>query len=253
MYFAFPFNIRKPKVKFEATDAVITPIDDQIPGSNTDYYAIQHWTDVSGDDFGVTWSSVEAHLVEFGGLWPGYLSGAHHGVTYPGYGHEFLKPGEIEKGHVYSYIMNSNYRTNFQPVQVSDMLFRYSFTSHEGDWTKQKARDFGWQIHNPLIPVFMRGRRKGSLQSSKSFCYIDKPNVILLTVKVAEDRDGIILRLMETEGIDTLVTIRLPFVKVQEAYLTNLVEENKRLLSCQEDKVKAPVKAFGISTVRVRT
>jgi len=252
MYFAFPFNIEKPRIKFEATVSLITPSEDQIPGSNTDYYTMQHWADVSQKNFGVAWSSVEAHLLEFGGLWPGYLSGAHHGVTYPGYGHDFLKHGEIEKGYIYSYIMNSNYRTNFQPIQVSDMLFRYSFTSHGVDWVKAKARDFGWGVQNPLIPVFMKGKKDGTLPPSKTFCNTDKPNVHLITMKVAEDKEGIILRLMETEGMNTTVNVTLPFVKMREAYQTNLVEENLKVLSCQRNMVIAPVTAFGISTIRVK-
>ncbi len=252
MYFAFPFNIRNPRIKFEATGSLITPIEDQIPGSNTDYYSLLHWADISDGNGGVTWSSIEAHLAEFGGLWPGYLSGAHHGVTHQGYGHEFLKPGDITKGHVYSYIMNGNYRTNFEPARVSDMLFRYSFTSHADDWARGKARDFGWGIQNPLVPVIMKGKNEGTLTRSKSFCSIDRPNVHLVAMKVAEDRDGIILRLMETEGMDTTVSMTLPFVDIRETYETNLVEENLGLLSCQRNTVKVHVKAFGISTVRVR-
>jgi hypothetical protein len=253
MYFAYPFNIDNPKIKFEATGSLITPMEDQIPGSNTDYYALLHWANVSEDSFGVTWSSVEAHLAEFGDLWPGYLSGAHHGVTYPGYGHEFLKHGEIKKGFIYSYVMNSNYRTNFQPVQVSDMLFRYSFTSHKSGWLEGKARDFGWGVQNPLIPVFMKGKRDGALPRSKSFCNIDKPNVHLIAMKIAEDEDGIILRLMETEGTETTVTVTLPFANIREAYRTNPVEENMRLLSSQRNTVTTPIKAFEICSVRVKS
>jgi len=252
MYFAFPFNLKNPKIKFEATGSLITPLEDQIPGSNTDYYALLHWADVSEENFGVTWTSIEAHLAEFGGLWPGYLSGAHHGVTHPGYGHEFLKQGEIEKGHIISYIMNSNYRTNFQPIHVSDMLFRYSFVSHFGDWMTGNARDFGWGAQNPLIPVFMKGKNGGDLPRSTAFCIIDKPNVHLITMKHAEDKDGIILRLMETEGKDATVTVTLPFVSLTEAYETNLVEENLRLLSCQRNVVTVAAKAFGMTTLRVK-
>ena len=148
--------------------------------------------------------------------------------------------------------MNTNYRTNFQPIQVSDMLFRYSFASHKGDWIKGKSEEFGWEVQNPLIPAFMKGKRKGQLPLSTSFCNLDKSNVILLTLKIAEDRDGIILRLMEMEGINAMVTITLPFINIKEAYLTNLVEENEKLLTCQRNTVIAPIKAFGISTIRVK-
>ena len=252
IYFAYPFNVDNPKVKFEATGSVVTPLKDQFPGSCTDYYAVQHWVNVSGGDFSITFSSIEAHMVEIGGLWPGYVSQAHHCITPPGYGHEFLKPGDLKKGYIYSYVMNNNFRTNFQPTQVGDILFRYSITTHMGDWKEGKARDFGWGISNPLIPVFIKGRKEGRLPKSKSFCSLDRTNVMLLTLKMAEDKEGIIIRLIETEGTDAAVTVTLPFVNIKKAYLTNLMEENKKLLSTQRNKVTVPIKAFGISTIRIK-
>jgi hypothetical protein len=54
-----------------------------------------------------------------------------------------LKPGELEKGQIYSYAMDNNVRTNFLNAQVSDVLFRYSLSSHGGDWREGRARELG--------------------------------------------------------------------------------------------------------------
>ena len=48
---------------------------------------------IEGQNGAVTLAADRCALLEFGGLYPGYVSEAHHGVTYPGYGHPFLKPG----------------------------------------------------------------------------------------------------------------------------------------------------------------
>lgn len=242
--------MREPKFTFEGTNSVIEPLKDQFPGSNTDYYGMQNWASISNKDRGIIFSSTEAPIVEFGGLWPGYVSGAHHCVTPKGYGHEFIN--KFTKGYIYSYVMNNNFRTNFKNTQVSDCLFRYSFTSCKGDWRNIKPYQFGWQIHNPLIPVCIKGRRKGHLKKSMSFCQLDKPNVLLLTLKQAEDKNGLIIRLMETEGKNTPVRITLPFLKIKTGYLTNLVEENQKRLSVQKHIVKVPVKSFGITTIRIQ-
>jgi alpha-mannosidase len=202
---------------------------------------------------GITFSSIEAHLVEFGGLWPGYVSQAHHGVTPPYFEHEFLKPGELTKGYIYSYLLNSNFRTNFQPTQQGDMLFRYSITTHKGDWREGRARNFGWAISNPLIPVQIHGKRKGTMKKSVSFCQVDKPNVLLSASKRAEDGDGIILRLTETGGEYTTVTLTFPFLIIHEAHQTNLVEENEKILPAQKGSVTVPIKAFGVRTIRIKT
>jgi len=168
--------------------------------------------EVRGKGYGIVWSSLDAPVVEFGRLWPGYVSQAHHCVTPPGYGHEFLRKGGFQRGHIYSYVMDNNFRTNFQPVQVGDLLFSYSFTVDP----EPKPRDFGWGVSNPLIPVCIESPKEGGLPASGSFCDLDEPNVML---KRAEDRDGIVVRLLETEGKRTTVRLRLPFAKSSRAWL----------------------------------
>jgi len=253
IYFAFPFKIDNPNFRFEGSNSVIKPLRDQFPGSNSNYYAVQHWADVSDGKIGVTLSAIESHLLEFGGLWPCYVSQAHHGVTPPDFGREFVKPGELTKGHMYAFVLDSNFRTNFQPVQQGDMLFRYSITTHKGGWKEGRPRDFGWATGNPLIAVRVNGKREGTFDKKTSFCQVDKPNVLLLTLKRAEDRDGIIVRLIETEGKDVTATVTLPHLTIKKAYLTNLVEENTARLIYSTHKVTAPVKAFGITTIRLQT
>jgi len=86
-------------------------IPDQFPGSNSNYYTVQHWADVSDREVGVTLCPLEAHLVEFGGLWPCYVSQAHHGFTPPDFGRPFVKPEELRNAHLYSFLLASNFRT----------------------------------------------------------------------------------------------------------------------------------------------
>ena len=123
----------------------------------------------------------------------------------------------------------------------------------KGNWKKNKVYDFGWAFQNPLIPVCMKGKKEGIFPTgSHSFCQLDQPNVLVLTLKQAEDKDGLIVRLVEMEGKNSKVTVKLPFILIKRAYQTNLVEENERLLSAQKHEVRVPVKAFGIATVRIK-
>ena len=257
IYFAFPFLMEKPSFRFEGSNSVIEPLSDQFPGSNTNYYAVQHWADVGDKEMGITLSAIESHLLEFGGLWPCFVSQACHGVAPPDFGRAFVKADEVTKGYIYSYVMDTNFRTNFQPVQQDDMLFRYSITTHKGDWKEGRARDFGWAIANPLIPVCVNGNRKGvgpkgSLPRSASFCQVDQSNVLLLALKQAEDGNGMILRLIETEGRPVEATVTMPFFAIAEAHQTSLVEENQERLTCSKNTMKIRVKPLGITTIRVQ-
>ena len=249
IYFAFPFRMDNPDFRFEAPLAVIKPLRDQFPGSNSNYYSVQHWADVSDGNMGITFSPIEANMVEFGGLNSSEVSHAHHGVTPVTFGAPFVT--ELRKGYMYSYVINSNFRTNFQTTQLGDILFRYSITSHKGNWIEGRPRDFGWAVKNPLVSVPVTGISRGNLPESMSFCQVDKSNVMLLTLKKAEDGEGIIIRLNETEGIDTEVNVTLPRITIGKVYETNLVEENEKSVDVQGQTIRINIKAFGIKTIRI--
>jgi alpha-mannosidase len=241
--------MENPDFRFEGPLSVIKPLRDQFPGSNSNYYSVQHWADVSDGKTGITLSPVDAHLVMFGGLNSVETSQAHHAVDLPTYGGPYIT--ELKKAHMYSFVMYNNFRTNMAPVQLGDVLFRYSVNSHKGNWIEGRPRDFGWAVKNPLFSVAVSGKSNGNLPESMSFCQVDKPNVILLAMKKAEDNDGIIIRLNETEGRDTEVTVTLPKLTIGKVYETNIVEENEKLLDVQEKAIKITIKAFGVKTIRI--
>ena len=253
LYLAFPFALSRPQFAYEAGAGVLRPITDQLPGSSTDAYTAQSWAAAWDVEGGVTWTSREAPVVEFGGLWPGYVSQAHHGATPPGYGHPVLtQPEQFERGHLYSYLAVNNFRTNFEPYQVADLLFRYSLTTHAGDWQAANAPRFGAAAHLPLEPVFLHGPQAGPYPAAAAFCDLDQPHVQLLTLKAAEDGDGTILRLLETAGRATIVRVSLPTLTITSAHACDLVETDGAPLPAEPHAVSVPLPAHGHATVRLR-
>ena len=252
LYLAFPFALEGAEWRFEGAGAVLEPIRDQWPGSNTDTYVVQHWVSARDRRGGVTLSSLEAPLVKLGGLWPDSTSQASHGATAPDYGRAFLRdPKDMSKGHVYSYAMAINFRTNFATVQAGDVLFRYSMTTHAGGWQQGNSREFGYAAASPLVAVPIKGPQQGPLPESDGFCRIDKPNVMLLALKVAEDGNGLVLRLAETEGAPAVASVTLPHYDVRAARAANLVEEQQGELEHDGHTVKVPVRTHGTATVRL--
>ena len=86
-----------------------------------------------------------------------------------------------------------------------------------------------------------------------SFCSVDKPNVLLMTLKQAEDGDGIVIRLIETQGKETTASVTLPHIAVAEAMITNLVEENKGRAFFTKHEIQVNLRAFGVTAVRIKT
>jgi len=97
----------------------------------------------------------------------------------------------------------------------------------QGEVDEGNPRDFGWGVANPLIAVSVEGKQAGPLAMAASCCQVDRPNVFLLTLKRAENGDGIIVRLIETEGQAVTVSLTLPLLTVEKALRTNLAEENE--------------------------
>jgi len=250
-YFAFPFKLENPRFRYEGTNSVIVPFVDQFPGSNTNYYAVQHWAEVANDEVRVLLSPVEAHILEFGGLWANYVSQAHHGLAPAGFGEGFIDPAQVDKGYMYSLVINSNYRTNFSPVQLGDMLFRYSITTGDGAATAVKPHRFGWSRGTPLLSSVSQGNSNGTLGKTMSFCQVEPENVLLSAMKRAENQKGIIIRLTETEGEEARAVVRFLAVPPKRAYETSIVEEGDKETPVEGDYVRVPIRPYEIKTIRV--
>jgi hypothetical protein len=250
---AFPFAVDRPRFGLECSNAVVEPVQDQWPGSNTAAYAVQHWVTVQDAACGVAWSSLEAPVVALSQFWPDPLSQAHHGMTQPGFERAFLSdPAELTRGHIYSYLMVSNYRTNFQPVQAGEMLFHYRLTSAPAQALPAAAQEIGRALTLPLVPVCLRGPQDGQLPMSSSFLQIDRTNVALQALKAAEDGDGLILRLAETAGQETEVTVTLPYCRIAQAVATDVVERDTGSVPHTPHTFRVRVPARGMVTVRCR-
>ena len=259
VYIAFPFAVPDPVFHFEAANALVEPIRDQVPGSNTDTYAVQHWVTVDSatEDWSVVWSPLDTPIAELGGLWPGYVSGAHHGATGPGYGHPFLCEGELTKGYIYALVSYNNFRTNFVNVHPDEFVVRYSFaTARRG--TPETASAFGWGLQTSPETVWMPGIGLGGGQRpSNAWLTLTGEdgnpvaNVLMLVVKRAEDDQGFIVRLWESAGKDSEVTLRPAFLRLEAAFLCDLVERRQMPLDVAEGTVTIRCKSYGIETVRL--
>ncbi|RLC69488.1 MAG: hypothetical protein DRI52_08785, partial [Chloroflexi bacterium] len=86
--------------------------------------------------------------------------------------------------------------------------------------------------------------------TSQSLVAVDVPNVIIETVKQAEDGQGVIVRLYENERCRGPATLRVGF-PLAGAYRCNLLEENGAPLPIVQNEVRLAVKPYQIMTVRL--
>ena len=88
------------------------------------------------------------------------------------------------------------------------------------------------------------------LYHERSFLDISAPNVTLEAFKAAQDGNGLILRINETERRHTRAVITLPFIPAK-VFETNLMEENEREVPFTETGFAVSLKPFEVKTFRI--
>jgi alpha-mannosidase len=90
-----------------------------------------------------------------------------------------------------------------------------------------------------------------ALSFQKSFVAVDQPNVVIETVKRAEDGDGVIVRLYESQRRRGQFAVKCAF-PLAGAWRTNLLEENQEPLMIDGQEVTASIRPYQIMTLRLR-
>ncbi len=90
-----------------------------------------------------------------------------------------------------------------------------------------------------------------AVEPGRSLVSVDRENVVIETVKWAEDGEGIIVRLYEARRTRGPIALRAA-VPIGEAWRTNLLEENQHPLEVEGGVVRLNVRPFEIVTVRLR-
>jgi alpha-mannosidase len=132
--------------------------------------------------------------------------------------------------------------------------FAYSLLPHAGNWNETTIAA-AYALNDPLMVVpGMSGREAGSERVSgaplRSLLSVDRPNVVIETVKRAEDGRGVIVRLYESQRQRGPVTLTAGF-ELGAAWRTNLLEENQAALVAADNRVTLFVRPFEIATLRL--
>jgi len=101
--------------------------------------------------------------------------------------------------------------------------FKISLTSHQAGW--KNGYPFGVGENHPLSSVFYRQTARGNLPPEMSFLSVSSPFVRMTTLKKSDDDRSLVIRLVEMEGTDKDITLKL-FSPVKSILKTNLIEES---------------------------
>ena len=104
--------------------------------------------------------------------------------------------------------------------------FTYSLLPHGGNWFEGKVNRVAYELNYPLLAVIKNDATNTSakLPSAFSLIQVEPANIVIETVKKAEDSEALVVRLYECANRRGKFQIKLGF-KATRAAETNLLEE----------------------------
>ena len=136
----------------------------------------------------------------------------------------------------------------FNDDKVTDQgehLFTYALWPHQADWRSGETVREARALNNPLIVV------PGALTPWPSLFTLSHENIVLDSIKKAEESDEIVIRLHEAHGQSTRATMEFG-VRIEQALECDLLENEVGKLKLKKTKLPLKFSPFEIKTLRVR-
>lgn len=141
-------------------------------------------------------------------------------------------------------------KSGTDPNKTTDQeehYFTYSLYPHAKTWQEANTVKEAFQLNVPVHVV-----SGGKTGEHYSYACVDSRNVVLETIKEAEDGNGTILRLYEIENKRTKVTVTMAD-KIGKIEETNLMEESllENTIVTKENQFVFTIQPYEIKTFRV--
>ncbi len=231
VHFGFSFNVPSPAVSMDVPWAVVRPEIDQIPGACKNWFTVQRWVDIGNKDYGVTWATPDAPLVEIGGITANLIGS----LSDPKVWMDHISPSAS----IYSWAMNNHWHTNYRADQEGPTLFRYYIRAHKASSSDEAAR-FGISCAQPLLAAPARSERPIG-----SRLRVSAQNVLVSTLKPSDDGKALVVRLFESAGKASRVKLSWSTPVPREIWLSNAGETRVSRISSPLE-----VPAYGLITLR---
>jgi hypothetical protein len=192
--FAFPFDIPQGQLTIDVPFATVRPELDQLPGSCKNWMPVGRWVDVSNDEVGVTWATLDAPLIEVGGVTATKLNSQ----TDPEVWMRHLDPTQT----FFSWVMNNHWGTNYRAWQEGPVTFRYALRPH-GRADAAEATRFATGLSQPLLV----GAASSEPGVREPLLRVEPADVIVQELKPSDDGEAWIVRLFNASATTAVARV----------------------------------------------
>ena len=229
--FAFPFNVPDGDMLLDIPFGAIHPEADQMPSACKNWFTVGRWADVSNPERGITWVSLDAPLVQIGGITANLLNSQTNPDVWR------KKVDRTQK--LYSWAMNNHWGTNYRAYQEGPTVFRFILRPHRKNSPAESSR-FATGFSQPLLPA----PAQGSKAPTKPLLRLDSPDVLVTALKPSDDGQAIIVRLFGASGKDAKT--KLAWARPGETWRSDTSEK-----PLEKIQGAVAVPAWGVVTLRV--
>ena len=229
--FAFPFNVEKGTMQLDIPFAVFRPEIDQMPSACKIWFTIGRWADLSNENYGITWVTLDAPLVEVGGITATLLGSQ----TNPSVWRKHVEPTQK----LFSWAMNNHWSTNYRAYQEGPVVFRYILKPHR-QFESDAATRFAIGMSQPLIAGPASGK-----PTSRSRIIVEPNGVVILSLKPSDDGKGLLVRLFAASGKTEKARLKWATPAPRAVWMSNTGEQPLKQIT---GEIEVP--AFDVVTVR---
>jgi len=232
VHIAFPFAVPGATARVDVGWGVVRPETDQIEGACRDFFCARDSVDISNGEYGLTWTSIDAPLVEIGAVTDETPRRSERRSW-----QRTIAPST----RLFSYVMNNYWHTNYKADQEGPVTLRYAVTPHRGSDTAA-AKRLAAEAATPLVAI-----EADASSAAPQFPLAVGPGPFVATrLKPSADGKAWILRLFNASGSPAPVRLSGEAFDQGRVFLSGLDEAAGPRVSSPPE-----VPGFGILTLLI--
>ncbi|HIU54990.1 MAG TPA: glycosyl hydrolase, partial [Candidatus Gallibacteroides avistercoris] len=235
IHFGFAFDIPQGIVRVNIPWGVMELEKDQLKAGNRNWIALQRWLNISNENKGITWCSMNACTFESGDMTANIIGGAAGSPKWI----RQIQPSSV----IYSWALNNHWHTNFRLSQDGKINFKYRVLPHTGAYDVVRSHRFAMEQYRPLVAVQTRKEFK----PKNPFSIDGSDKIVLSNYQIQDNGKSNTIRLLSLSENDEEVS--LLWAKKQPKSITYVDNGEKIKLPKKETRITVPAK--GIRTLQI--